>query len=269
MSRAIQVTFFIVFLAFAQTACLLQAVTGRGEGKPDPVVPPEGYRTLAAFPFKEAWYGMYFQEDKVGYSHFKIEPDGKDFKIVSESMLRLTTQKKTDEIRMKEKVKVRPDLGLISFQSLVRMNDKDLRMTGRVEGGNFLVDMKTGDEKMVREYPVQGDIYHSGAISLMPALKGLKEGGNQTFLVFNPEKQGMEKVEQQMSRVVGGPGPNAAVWKIRNQYGRSVVHSWLDAKGLTVVEKALNGALITMLEDEKAAKAFIAERAPGKDLELD
>jgi len=212
---------------------------------------------------------MYFQEDKVGYSHFKIEPAGRNFKIVSESTLRLTALKKTSEIRMKEKVMVRPDLTLISFESAVRMNDKDLKMNGRVEGGHFLLDMAVEGEKLAREYPVDGATYHSGAVSLMPAMRGLKDGGSQNFSVFNPEKQAMEKVEQQISRVAGEAGPNRAVWKVKTNYGRNVIHSWLDVKGLTVVEKSLDGSLITMLEDEKAAKAFLAKGTPGKDLVLD
>ena len=38
----------------------------------------DGYKTLNKLPFNEAWYGMYFQEDKVGYSHFKISTTGRN-----------------------------------------------------------------------------------------------------------------------------------------------------------------------------------------------
>ena len=52
-------------------------------------------------------------------------------------------------------------------------------------------------------------------------------------------------------------------------YGRSLVDSWLDKKGLTVLEKAQRGALITMLEDESTAQKFVDQKTPGKDLVLD
>jgi len=63
----------------------------------------EGYVTLDKLPFHEAWYGMYFQEDKIGYSHFKIEPSGDLFNITTDSLMRLKANKKTSEVGLKEK----------------------------------------------------------------------------------------------------------------------------------------------------------------------
>jgi hypothetical protein len=123
--------------------------------------------------------------------------------------------------------------------------------------------------KTNQEFPVEGRLYHSSAISLMPALQGLKEGETLSFKVFNSEKQGMEPVEQHISMVKGDPGPNGAVWQVKNTYGRSPVHSWLDRKGLTVLEKALDGALITVLEDQTKAERFLTQKTAGKDLILD
>jgi len=212
---------------------------------------------------------MYFQDEKVGYSHFKIQPSGLNFKISSESVLRLTAMKKTNEIQMKEKVVVRPDLTLVSFESLVRMNDQDLRVVGRSLGDRFLVDLTVDGERHNREYPVEGPLYHSSAISLMPSLRGLAEGRTYSFPVFSPEKQGIQKVEQRIIRVKGEPGPGGAVWNVKNNYGRSTVDSWLDKKGLTVMERALEGSLVTMIEDESAARKFREKKGPGKDLALD
>ena len=266
MNRLARAIVIACFLAMPQTSCLLHSLKS---DRPEQVVPSEGYRTVDKFPFKEAWYGMYFQEDKVGYSHFKIDPSGSNFTIASDSFMRLTALKKTNEIVMKETVSVRPDLTMISFQSEVRMNGKDLKMTGTTEAGRFLVDIKVDGETLNREYPIDGKVYHSSAISFMPALRGLGEGKAYTFGVFNAERQGMQEVDQQVSKVKGEPGPNDAIWKVRNNYGRSVVHSWLDRKGLTVLEKGLDGSLVTVLEDESTAKKFREAKARGKDLILD
>ncbi len=212
---------------------------------------------------------MYFRDDKVGYSHFKIQPSGHNFRISSDSVMRLTALRKTNEIHMKEKVIVHPDLTLVSFDSMVRMNGKDLRMKGRVEGNLFHVDLTADGERMQRQYPIKGDVYHSSAISLMPALKGLADGRTYSFAVFNPERQRLGKVSQQLSRVRGKPGPNGAIWRVKNHFGRSVISSWLDRKGLTVLERALEGALITMLEDKDTARKIRSRTGDAKDLVLD
>lgn len=254
-----------VFLS-SQAGCVLRSITA-SESKVE--VPAQGYGTLARFPFKEAWYGMYFKEDKVGYSHFSIEPSGENFTISSDSIMRLTAMKKTNEVLMKERVDVRPDLTLIAFSSRVDMNGRQLDMKGAVKDGKFVVNIKVDGESLSREFPIEGKLYHSSAISLMPALVGLQDGKTHSFAVFNAEKQDVERVEQHIWTVAGSPGPKGAIWNVKNSFGKSVIRSWLDKKGLTVLEKALDGSLITLLEDRETAEQFLKKKAQGKDLVLD
>ena len=233
---------FLCFVVIAGTSCGLRSYMV--SSTPEPVTPLEGCGTLEKLPFREGWYGMYFKEDKVGYSHFKIEPSGTNFKIVSNSLMKLTALKKTNQVVTKERVVVRPDATLVSFESLVRMNSKELRMVGRAEANRFLLEMSTEGETLKREFPIRTPLYHTSAISLMPAMKGIKDGQTHSFGVFNPEKQGVEEIKQKITLVKDKPGPNDAVWKVKNDYGISVVYSWLNRKGLTVLEKALEGSLV-------------------------
>lgn len=256
----------IIVLSLANASCVFRLAN---EDSASSLKTMEGYSDLGHFAFKEAWYGIYFQEDKVGYSHFLIEPSGKDFVIHSDSVMRLTAMKKTTEIKMSEKVFVRPDLALTSFESSVTMNEKVLQITGKNDDGKLVVHMTASGERIDRTYQVDGNLYHSSAISLMPALKGLNQDATYSFTVFNPEKQSMENVDQLISRVAGSPGPNDAVWKVQNKFGSTVVNSWLDRKGLTVLEKALEGSLITVIEDESLAREFLNRKAQQKDLILD
>ncbi len=266
MTKSLHLGITICLLALMHNACVFRSVL---RDKPGPAVAVKGCGTIDKLPFKEAWYGTYFQEDKVGYSHFKIEPAGENFSISTDSVMRLTALKKTNEISMNEKVKVRPDLTMIGFESSVNMNGKDLKMTGKTEGDAFVVNINIEGEELTRKYPVDDKLFHSSAISLMPALKGIKEGKRYAFNVFNAEKQGVEKVELEISKVKGSPGPNDAVWKVKNRLGRSQINSWLNRNGLTVLEKALKGALITMLENEETAQDILKKKSSGKDLILD
>jgi hypothetical protein len=266
MNRLICATILLILMGPTFMSCTLHALR---EDKPEPVAPLEGYGTLDKFPFREAWYGTYFQEDKIGYSHFKIEPSGRNYEISSDSVIRLTAMKKTNEIKLKEAVTVRPDLTLVAFLSSVHMNGKDLRMTGETRSDRLSLDIRVEGETSHHEYPFEGNIYHTSAISLLPAMRGLKDGANHSFSVFNAEKQGVQKVDQQVLQVRGDPGPQDAVWQVKNTYGRSVVQSWLNRQGLTVLEKGLEGSLITVLEDEGTAKKFLESKTAGKDLILD
>lgn len=265
MIRTLQGLFLFCILTMFSASCVFRSSV---ENKLGQAVPLPAYGSLEKFPFREAWYGMYFHDDKVGYSHFKIDPDGRNFTITSDSFMRLAAPKRTDEIEMKEKVMVRPDITMISFDSVVHMNGKEMKMIGRSEGDQLLVDIRVDGNTMNRRYLLDGKVFHASAISLMPALNGLKDGESHSFKVFNAEKQGMQNVDQEMFLVKGTPGPSGAVWKVKNKYGSSLVYSWLDDKGLAVIEKALTGALITLLEDESTAKDFLERKAPGKRAQI-
>jgi len=255
-----------VQLTLVSSGCIVKSFNPDSEHSADSA---KGYQSLSDFPFKEAWYGIYFQEDKIGYSHFKILPSEKNFIIESDSIMRLTAMRKTNEIKMTEKITVAPDLSLISFDSNVKMNQKDLRVEGNVNSTKLVLKMNAEDEKIDRDFPIDGKIFHTSAISLMPALKGLREGAKYSFDVFNVERQSVENIEQEISRVKGSPGPSDAVWKITNNYGQSLVNSWTNSKGLVVLEKGLDGSLITILEDQESARQFMEKKAKQKDLILD
>ncbi len=257
----------LTLLTILTASCVLSTLGGPDAR--DKRARPDGYADVGALPFNEAFYGTYFQEDKVGFSHFRILPAGDNFKIENESTIRLTAMKKTNRISMKEEIIVRPDLTLVSLDSVMNLNDRKRRVTGRVEDGAFIIDVEVDGEKKNFRYPLEGKVYHSSAVNLMPVMKGLKDGREYTFNVFNPERRNVREVEQRVTKVVGEPGPHRAEWKVKTKFGDAEVDSWLNPQGLTVLEKAVSGSLITILEDEKTAKEFLKTANKGKDIILD
>ncbi len=256
-----RIGFFLVALSIlVLTACPFRSLR---EGDAPTRLPPEGYQSLARFPFHEAWYGIYFDDDKIGYSHFKIDQHKTSFVIAFDSVVRLRIGAQTKEIDLKESVHVRPDLSLASFDSLVIMDKKQMEMHGVVKGSRLEVEIAVGGETIKRDYEVATTLYHSSAVSLMPALRGIRDGQTYSFLTFNAQKQQLEKVEQTISRMTGVPGPNKSVWKVRTVCGDAVLHSWLNEQGLPVIDKAAKEPIITFLEDETSAKNFLRRKKQG------
>lgn len=243
--------------SLTSTSCVFRSIA---ESKPEPVEPILGYGSVGKLPFKEAYYGSYFLEDKVGYSHLKIEPAGENFSLLNESLVLLTVKDKTDELSLKQTVIVRPDLSMVSLDSVTRENGKELHLEGWIEGNRFMLEITREGAKKNFEFPVDGKIYHSNAITLMPALKGVKSGANYTFKVLNEKKQALEEIDQRILKVQGPPGPNGAVWQVKTTIDHAIIYSWLDRKGLPVLEKALNGSLVTMLEDKNTAESFLKKK---------
>lgn len=225
----------------------------------------KGYGSLARFPFKEAWYGVYFQDDKIGYSHFRIEPAGENFKILSDSRWRVRLMNETNEVRTEEQVVVRPDLTLVSFEYNERKDDDVLRMIGHVENERLQVTTSVGGQTRKVELPLPGPVHPTTSLSLIPALKGLKDGKQYTVTVFSPKAHAFATLNQLVTRVHGEPGPNGEAWRVKTFTDKDGNPSWLNETGLTVLEQSFNGGLITMLESESAAKEFAAGESPAKD----
>lgn len=257
MIRIVFIMLLCVVAALSQSSCFMRTLS---DLRAESVAPTEGYQSLDKFPFKEAWYGQYFQEEKVGYSHFKMEPAGENFIISNEALIRLTAMQKTNEIEMKEKVVVRPDLSMISFESDVRQNDKKMHVEGQTKGDKFVVVALVASEKLNREYPLDDKLYHPSGVSLMPALRGLKDAAVYKFTMFRPEEMRTVQAEQLVMSVKGDPGPQGAVWKVKNSYDKTETFSWLNKAGLTAIDKSKDGALITVLEDEATARKFAEKK---------
>jgi hypothetical protein len=257
MIRIVFIMLLCVVAALSQSSCFMRTLS---DLRAESVAPAEGYQSLDKFPFKEAWYGWYFQEEKVGYSHFKIEPSGENFVITNEALMRLTAMQKTNEAEIKQRVVVRPDLSLISFESDERQNDKKMRYTGQTKGDKLLVEAVVAGEKLNREFALDDKLYHPSGASLMPALKGLKDAAVYKFTMFKPEELRTVQAEQLIMSVKGDPGPQGAVWKVKNSYDKTETFSWLNKAGLPVIDKAKDGALVTVLEDEATARKFAEKK---------
>lgn len=254
MFKFLKLYCLFVLIVFSQVACAISWPLWPG---PELAPPLPGYGTLDKLPFRECWYATYFEEDKVGASHFKIEPSGSNFKITTNSLIKLKTPEKTDKIAQKDEVIVRPDLTLVSFTSLVNQNDKELQVVGIDKGGRFVVDMTTRGDTMNKEYPIDGELYHSSAISLMPAMKGLDEGKTYSFKVLNLSTLAVETVKQEVTRIRDESAPKESVWKVKNTYGVAVVNFLVNREGLVVSEKEVGSPLRSTQEDPATARAFL------------
>lgn len=250
----------VVLLMVTLAACSFHSLR---ESRPDSALPKYGYKSLDHFPFREAWYGIYYEDVKIGYSHFKIDRGEKDFVIAFDSVVRLKIGRETKEIDLKESVHVKPDLALVSFESMVVMHNKKMEMRGVVKDSRLEVQLAVAEEVIRREYDFPGTLYHSSALSLMPALRGIRDGQTYTFLTFNAEKQEVQKVEQTISSVKEAPGPKNSVWKVRTVSGKSIIHSWLNKEGLPIIDKGSSEPIITFLEDETSAKNFLKRQREG------
>lgn len=228
---------------------------------------------LGDLPWREQWSSCVFSGEKVGFTHWKIEPldGGERFLLTSDAHLHLRIVGMDWKVSMKGVDTVRPDLSLVRFRYDLDLNGKPLRIDGEVEDGKIHVLQQSGMEKKTLIKELSRPVFPTGGINLYPLMAGMAVGSSYRYDVFDPQTQTVTEVVQTVAAYEKSPKlliePS---FRVETTLLGQTVTSWINASGETIFELALNGVLITYREDESRAKQSLAEASMSrKDLVLD
>jgi hypothetical protein len=232
--------------------------------------PPAGslqITSLEALPWREIWYGFVFNGEKVGFTHLKITKDAEkqDYRISSKAYLRIRFLGLDKKITMISEDVVHPDLSIVSFQYDQQMDDRPLRIEGKMADGRFRAVQKFGNETKIIDEPSSGRLYPASAINLYPVLQGMQVGSQYRFIVFDPQTQSFEEVLQTVAAFEESPKLSVEPsYRIETRMHSQSVSTWINPQGKTLLELAMNGVLITYREEEAQAKKFLTEASLNK-----
>lgn len=226
---------------------------------------------LAELPQPEHWTGIVFNGAKIGFAHTRLSalPDG-DFEIRSEASLLLQFLGIEKRIRLRSIDVVGRDLALKRFEANHHIDGSDLDLKGEFVAGELRVQITNAGDTSLRNYPVAHAVLPTSAVLLYPATRGLAVGRNYRFKVFNTETQQISEVEQ---RIVGYQTSElfeGEAYKVITRLQGQETTSWIDRQARPLFQLALNGVMIAALEEETAAKRYLAAASLNKqDVMLD
>lgn len=222
-------------------------------------------------PEQEYWTGVVFNGGKIGFTHFTIRPSTREkglFEITSRAFMRFRFLMVDKSLSMASWDLVDKDLRLKRFSYECTIDGSLLRISGSVEGGTLTVAKSSADTKTEEETAVRGDLYPGSVIYLYPLLNGLKTGQRYTYKVYDSETQGISDVSQEILAYQKSDLFTGNAYKIRTRYQGQEIDTWLDEKGLPVLEIALHGVLISGLENEEQARRYLVESSLNKNEDL-
>lgn len=230
-----------------------------------PPQPPPRHE-LAAWPYREYWTGIVFNGHKIGFSHLRIEPEGTGmYRLESEASLRLRFLGIDKIVRLVGTDWVDEALRLQRFAHDYHIDGSDLALRGRVERGVLRVEMVRDGETTVEEHPLDEPVYPSAALPLVPVQRGLAVGRRYTYLVYDGQTQSLARAEQTIQGYERSELFEGAAFKVRNRLHGHSTTTWIDARGYPVFELALNGVLISALEDEASARRYLVAASLNKN----
>jgi hypothetical protein len=247
----------LVFLA----GCAGQADYFRDAGPPPTVEP----LALAAWPHPEVWTGVVFNGDKIGFSHSTLRRAGEGYELQSDASLRLRFLGIDKRVGLHGVDRVRADLTLESFTYEHEIDGSVLKVAGESDGRVLRFTVDAAGSRETRSIPLDGPLYASSTLNMLPSFRGLVVGRATRDRVFHSESQSIEEVEQEVLGYQSSPLFEGRAFKVATRLLGLETTTWISADGRPLFELALQGVMISALEEETAARRYLVEASLNKN----
>ena len=232
-------------------------------GEPPADAPSRG---LATWPDREYWSGIVFNGEKIGFSHLALGAGEKPgtFELRSGAAFVLSFMGYTKRLNLKSYDLVRDDLDLIDFHYEYVIDGNALSLDGERRGGVLDVIVKNGDRTTILSLPVTGALYPQSAIALYPTVAGLVRGREYRYPVYSGELQKIAEVRQRVAAFERSTLFAGEAYRVETELEGYRVDTWVSPRGAPLLEIGMNGVLISGLEDEARARAYLANASLNK-----
>lgn len=222
---------------------------------PPPAGPAPQYR-LADWPYREYWQGVVFNGEKIGFSHLRLEPVGAEHhRLRSQAAFRLRFLGMDKRVQLEALDEVDDALALRRFSHDYELDGHRLRLDGRVEGDTLVVTITSGGQATTERHPLHGHRVHPASVlALYPLRYGLALGARYRYLVYDGQTQALAEAEQRVEAYERSELFTGEAYRVVTTLHGQRTRTWMDARGRPLLEMALNGVLISALEDERVAR---------------
>ncbi len=250
---------------------LLNGCAGRHFHDVDiPLNDPPHYE-LDKLPANEYWTGVVFNGSKIGFTHFVITPSAKEkdlFEVRSQAFFHFRFLMMDKSVSLTSYDLVDRDLCLLRFTYEYEIDGNRLGLTGEVKEGKLKVVRSSRGVNTEDAIKAPARLYPGSVLYLYPLLKGLGVGEKYEYQIYDGESQCITGVSQEILAYQRSDLFSGEAFKMKTGYQGQEVTSWIDGKGLPLLETAMGGAFVSGLESEQEARRYLVESSLNKDESL-
>ncbi len=213
-------------------------------------------------PNGERWFGIFFNDERAGFSFVRIRGDRSGYLLTSDSCVKMSAFAFSRNASIRESYVVNPDLTLRSFAVDQTIDGKHMTVKGETSPAGVKTVVDSDGSKKEKFLKNIGPVYPPMALNLIPLLKGIEPGRFYRVSMLDTEAVKLKKVKI----TVIGPesvGSTKAI-HLRNDLYPVDNDIWVDYNGSTIKESVRDGWIVTQSEGEKTICEFIAEGALAK-----
>ncbi len=215
-------------------------------------------------PLSERWFGIYLDNERVGFFRQKISETSDGYRIESDSSVYLKVMGFSKEASVRETYLVAKNLGLRSFEIEQVINGGSSSLSGRVADTTLRVKSENKGKKKDHQIRFKGDIFPGAVLNIFVLMRDLTPGKSYKALTFDAEEIKVKEVRISVIGEEKTPDGRVAI-KLRNNLYPFVNNDiWIDPQGNTLLESVRDGLVSVRAEDPKLLGDFVGGLAVSK-----
>ncbi len=222
---------------------------------------------LASWPHRELWTGIVFNGQKVGFTRREVRPapgsPGR-YEIESEAAIRLQFLGFDKRVSLRSLERVRGDLTLESFRYAHETDGSLMEVSGVLQKKDLVFSVKANGSETRKTLVAEEPLYPASVLTMLPVMHGLEVGAKARYSVFSGETQAIAAAEQEIQAYeTSGLFAGTAYRTVTRMLGLETL-TWIAADGRPLLERGMNGVMISALESEATAKSYLLEASLAK-----
>lgn len=215
-------------------------------------------------PLIESWLGIYFDNERIGFSRQNISETAEGYQISGDSSVSTKIMGYSKEISRRGTYLVSKNLSLIAFNVEQAINGLPSSVNGKVSDGNIRLKISADGKTTEKHLKFKGEIFPEPVLNIYPLMRDATAGKSYKILTFDPEELKVKEVTILVLGEEKTPEGKSAL-KLRNNLLPFVTNDiWVDTQGNTLMESVRDGLVTTKAEDPKLLGAFVGSVALSK-----
>jgi hypothetical protein len=196
---------------------------------------------------REEWMGIYWGEDKVGYTVSKIKRAGEGYQLDERAVMDLTVMGAAQRVDTEITSLVDNAFNLRSFSFTMHSNLFSFTAEGRVHGSRMQLKLKSNAGTTKRtEIELSETPCLAGALKPLVLAEGLAAGKRLRYSVFDPAAMASVPVDIEVEERerLEIRGKSIECYRLRSTFKGITLRSWIDGEGNTMREESPLGLLL-------------------------
>jgi len=215
----------------------------------------------------EQWMGVYFKDQKVGYTREAISSDDGGLTFSEESLLRLTMMSAPQTVRTHVSGHAATTYALRDVQFDLSSGVGNFSASGVVDGAQLRLTLRTGKETTEQTLPLSEPVFLPFTLRASLAGDTLRPGRQVVAMVFDPTTLKNERMYVTVEGQEALPqGNGVRAWRLREEFHGLQTTAWIDASGAVLREEGPMGFTLLRETPDQAVRGGWGTDAAALDL---